>query len=186
MNYKKKIIQIVLVAIILCLPVYGCGMRTMIQGQIIDAETGKPIENAAIFIKWTKPLSLIPGFPGSERVEVTEMLSDAKGYFKIPKYSALTHDYGLTIYKKGYVCWNNEKIFPYEERNDFTLKNNMVIKMERFKEGYNKLDHADFVTHYSIGSEGLFQQAIEEESEIRAEYYRKLREEDDARRGKTK
>jgi len=161
----------------------------MIQGQVIDAQDGRPIENATVLIEWTKPLSYVPGFPGSSVVEVAEAVSDSKGYFKIPKHYALSHDYRLTIYKKGYVCWNNEKIFPtYEDRKDFKLKDGMVIKMEYFQSGYSKFDHADFTLTSSLGrtSAGVFDEAIKEEREIRTEHYRKLREEDDIRRGKAK
>ena len=178
-NKRGTVVPCLIVVILfLCLPVYACGMRHMIQGQVIDAQDGKPIENATVLIEWTKPLSYVPGFPGSSVVEVAEAVSDSKGYFKIPKHYALSYDYRLTIYKKGYVCWNNEKIFPtYEDRKDFALKNGTVIKMERLKESYNKLDHANFVLTYSgwrKRSGGLFDEAIKEEEQLDREHYQQL------------
>lgn len=180
MNFRKSIIQMILVVIILGLPVYGCAIRTMIKGQVIDAETGKPIEGAAILIDWSRPSFGIPGLSGTTPVETYETTSDTKGYFKVPKHYGFIYEYILTIYKKGYVCWNNKKVFPsHEERTDFTLKNSVVIKMERFKEEYDKLDHANFTEAFAIGRSGTgsFNDAIKEESLLLDEHARQLRKE---------
>ncbi len=118
--------------------------RSMISGQVVDAETGEPIENAAFYINWYKYTGL-PGWTSASHVEVAEGYTDAKGYFKIPKYSTFFKEYRMAIYKKGYVCWRSDKIFPtWENRIDFKLKNKMVIKLDKFKEEYSKEDHARF------------------------------------------
>ncbi|MFH2045288.1 MAG: carboxypeptidase-like regulatory domain-containing protein [Pseudomonadota bacterium] len=150
--------------------------RSMIKGQVVDAETGKPIENAAVYICWTKPASGPPGLAGTSIVEVAETLTDAEGFFKIPKYFTLFFgkEYELTVYKIGYVCWNSRDIFPtYRKRKDFKLKNGMVIKLENFKEHYSKEKHAIFTTVSSSSRRdlGVFDQAIQSEKEIRRKIF---------------
>ena len=150
----------------------------MITGQVLDAETGKPIEGAAVYIHWSKSGSGPPGLAGSVEVEVAEDLSDTEGLFKIPKYSPLRKSYEMTVYKKGYVCWNSIDIFPtYEKRKGFKLKNGMVIKLERFKAEYSKEKHAFFTNSSSINRKGsgLFDDAIKSETELVGEINRRNR-----------
>ena len=151
----------------------------MITGQVVDAETGNPIENAAVYIYWSKMGSGPPGLAGRVEVEVAETLSDAEGFFKIPKYSTLFKHYRMVVYKEGYVCWYSRKIFPtYEERKDFKLKNGMVIQMEHFKEEYSKLKHAIFTTTWSIGRNmpGIFDDAIKDEKKIENDFWQEQKE----------
>jgi len=167
----RKIIllnSLILIFIFLTLSTSAWG-RSIITGQVVDAETGKPIENAAVYICWTKPAGGPPGLAGTSIVEVAETLTDTEGFFKIPKYWFT--EYELTVYKNGYVCWNSQQIFPtYEFRKNFRVKDGMVIKLEHFKEEYSKEKHAIFTTVSSSWSEGVFSEAIKPEREIHEEY----------------
>jgi len=119
-----------------------------------------------------------PGLAGYVTVEVAEDLTDVKGLFNVPKYSILLNHYYLTIYKKGYVCWSNKKIFPtYEERKGFRLKDGMVIELEPFKEEYSREKHAYFTVFSSINRNepGLFDDAIKSERELRSKIIRRKR-----------
>jgi len=80
----------------------------MVKGQVVDAETGKPIEGAAVGIKWYEYKFGAPYASGYHKIESAEDLSDADGFFQLPKYTLKNHYMG--VYKTGYVCWNNEKI----------------------------------------------------------------------------
>ncbi len=52
----------------------------------------------------------------------------------------------ITVYKKGYVAWSNEYIFPgWEERKDFKWGNGYVFRLEKFKPEYAYNDHTYFV-----------------------------------------
>jgi hypothetical protein len=144
--------------------------RSVISGQVVDAETGMPIEKVAIYIYWGKYGFGPPGLDGGNaQVEVAEDLTNEKGFFKIPKYSTLLKHYSMAVYKKGYVCWSSDKIFPtWEDRKDFKLKNKMVIKLEKFKEEYSKEDHARFTIFSQVGTglSGVFDGAIEPEIDL--------------------
>ena len=155
----------------------ACG-RQMIEGQVLDAETGKHIEGAAVYIYWGKSGPGPPGLAGGVQVEVGEDLSDTEGLFNIPKYSPLRKSYEMTVYKKGYVCWNSVDIFPaFEKRKGFKLKNGMVIKLERFKVEYSEEKHAFFTNASSINRNepGLFYDAIKSEIELSHEIFRRNR-----------
>ncbi|MGD9579495.1 MAG: hypothetical protein AB7Y74_14755 [Syntrophorhabdus sp.] len=182
-NIKKKTISLIIMIalIILSLPTYGCGMRSTVQVQVIDAETKQPIDNAVVLIYWLKPETfLFMRYPGTKEVELKETVSDKNGYFAMPRYGNKDYEYILTIYKKGYVCWNNEIVFPTNaRRTDFMLKNGVVIAMDRFKEEYSKLEHAGFVNTCSVAGSSLqnpsvFNEAIKEEKQLYLDWYRKL------------
>lgn len=168
---KKISTNLFILAFILLIPSTFAWGRSIITGQVVDAETGKPIENAAVHIYWGKPGEGPPGLAAkSVEVEVAEDLTDAEGFFEIPKYCTLFKHYDLAVYKKGYVCWSSRKIFPtYKKRKGFRLKDGMVIKLECFKEEYSREDHARFTVFSEIGTggPGLFDDAIKSERELR-------------------
>lgn len=141
--------------------------RSMIQGQVLDSHTGEPIKNAAVQIYWGDTKGII-GMTYGVEIEVGEDLTDAQGYFKIPKYSWFKgYHYYMHIYKKGYVCWNKDKIFPtYEERKNFRLKDGMVIKLEGFKEEYSKEKHAIFAISVFYGPKYIYDKATKSEQEL--------------------
>ena len=172
----NKRIAILVFPMLLILSTHAFG-RSIISGQVVDAETEKPIEGAAVFIEWTKRGSGPPGLAGEVTVEVAEILTDSEGRFKIPKYSTLFKDYTMAVYKDGYVCWSSWKTFPgWRDRKGFKPKNKMLIKMEKFKEEYSKLEHADFTTSMALGAGGEFSKAIRIEREIQRDHIKKEEE----------
>jgi len=148
--------------------------RSLITTRIIDAESGEPVNEAIVAYRWYKHKVGVPGLPAEDvTIEAGEEISDADGVLAIPKYSSITNYLDMCAYKQGYVCWNNLKIFPgWKERNDFSFQNEMVIRLEPFKEGYSKKDHARFTVFMSnrCPSRGRFGEAIEPEFKA---YYEK-------------
>ena len=147
----------------------GCA-KNIIRGNVVDSETGQPIEKAALFIEWMQRKGM-PGLTYSSKIESIETLSDSEGSFEVPLHSVRTHDFKLIVYKKGYVCWSSERVFPsFEKTQDFSLKDGMLIELETFKPHYSREKHALFVMQSSVGSTGQFFQAIEEERRIEREF----------------
>ena len=177
MSTKLSMSLLILVCTVLTLSTSACG-RWMIKGTVIDAETEKPIEHAAVSIYWGKSGSGPPGLAGDVQVEVAEDFTDAEGHFEVPKYSTLLKHYSMAVYKKGYVCWSSEKIFPtWEERKNFKLKDGMSIKLERFREQYSREKHARFTLNCSVNRKmpGLFDEAIKSEIELERRMLRRNR-----------
>ncbi len=152
--------------------------RWTVAGQIIDAETGMPIEGAVVAISWHKIGSGPPGLAGTEDVENEEAISGVQGSFEVPKYSTLFgKKFEMVIYRKGYVCWHSKYIFPsYEKRKDFRLRDGMKISLEPFKEQYSREDHARFTVFAPHFFSRLFDKAIEHESKLLSEIMRRYRE----------
>ena len=168
MKKTPQIGSLSLTVLVCAVLIVSCGKST-VTGRVVDAETGKPIEGAAVHIFWAKSGSGPPGLGGEVKVDVVETLTDADGSFEVPKYNKYSYTYNMAVYKKGYVCWSNRKVFPtYEERHDFKLKTGMVIKLEQFKPKYSQLKHADFTLAASAGrvGRGVFDKAIENEMSI--------------------
>ena len=169
MSMKELAIKVrFTICILVCFFNIACGARWMVKGQVVDAQTSLPISGAAVFIEWSESRGL-PGLGYSSIVETAEDLTSAGGLFQVPKYSTLSKDYRMAVYKKGYVCWSSRKVFPtLEERTDFKLKGGMVIKLERFKEEYSKIKHASFTSTSSIGCPrpGIFSKAIKSEEAL--------------------
>jgi hypothetical protein len=175
----KKISLHILILFCTLLTVQSSALgRSVIKGQVVDAETGLPIKNAAVQICWIETKG-IPGLTYGEDVEVGEDLTDDQGYFEIPKYPWFKgYEYWVHIYKEGYVCWKNDKIFPtYEKRKGFRLKNGMVIKLERFRKEYSKEKHANFAISVFSGPKRIYDDATKSEQELRHRIFQERRAE---------
>lgn len=113
---------------------------------VVDAESGQPIEGAVILVEWLQTKGL-PGLSYTESYKVVEAVTDKEGKAAVeivgnPMVSAPR----VTIYKKGYVAWNNEFIFPdWQKRKDFKWENTDVFKLEKFKPEYSYVKHLSFL-----------------------------------------
>jgi len=144
-----KLRQIFL-AIILLFVMTGC--EGTITGIIVDAETGQPIEGGVILVEWRKAKGL-PGMTYTESHKVVEVVTDKEGKASIEGVlSPFVDAPRVTVYKRGYVAWNNHYIFPdWKKRTDFKWSNNYVFKLERFKSEYSYDKHLSFIRN-SISS----------------------------------
>jgi len=131
---------------IVVLLVLTAGCEGKITGIVVDAETGKPIEGAVILVEWTKTKGL-PGLTSHDSYKVVEVVTNKDGKASIEGVSSPFVDYpDVTVYKKGYVAWNNHYIFPdYIKRTDFDWKNNYVFKLEKFKPEYSHDKLTEFI-----------------------------------------
>ncbi len=172
---KSKII--LSAALFFILSTFSCGMKHNIKGRVVDAETGKPIEGAAVSLHWYHyRLShrLIGLTSGYENIALYETLSDSDGFFETTKH--FKGEYDLNIYKKGYVCWSDDYIFNPDgrdiRREAFELKSDLTIKLEPFKNHYDRYEHAKFVMDIDSTENGpVFKKAIKHETLLY--YYRK-------------
>lgn len=174
MHQQRKIILFI-VALFLLLSTQACGMKYNIKGRVVDSETGKPIEGAAVSLHWFH-YQLIPSCvgltSGFEHLATYETLTDPDGYFEITK--RLTGEYDMEVYKMDYVCWSDDHIFnpgsngANLKREGFELENDMIIKLEPFKNDYSRENHAEFVIKYISNTHNgpIFNNAIQTERAI--------------------
>jgi len=139
----KRLQVTLLTMLVLLLPCVGC--TTPMIGKIVDAESGQPIEGAILLIEWTKVHGFGNTYTKSEKA--VEVFSDKDGVVNIPGYNDPTVARpDITIYKPGYVAWNNRWIFPdTRKRTDYKWKDGYVFRLERFKEEYSHSEHIMFL-----------------------------------------
>jgi hypothetical protein len=177
---RKTILHLILIMASLTVMTItsGCGIRYNVQGTVIDMDTGQPVEGAVVSILWRKENFSVPGMGRSFTfLELADDITGPDGKFKIPKYAF--RDYHLAAYKKGYVCWDWEDVFPdYKKREGAQLENGMIIGLAPFIEGYSKKRHAVWVNticnyNSSFGNyKGLFYKVTEDERSL---YQKNLR-----------
>ena len=149
--------------LILFIYVLTTGCCPGINGTVVNAETGKPIEGAVVLVEWTKTKGL-PGMPYTESYKVIEAVTDKEGNFRISGvYNPFIDPPYVTVYKKGYVAWNSRIIFPdYRNRTDFKWGKTYTFKLEHFKPEYSYIDHTAFLSsaiNSSIGKKEMIEDA---------------------------
>ncbi len=188
MKTKRSVICQLLMFLLLVLFTSGCGVSYMVKGKVVDAETGKPIQGAAVGIFWydySGRSCLMPPFSsGQHDIETASSLTDADGVFKIPE--SPLKKYKMGVYKKGYVCWSSETIFhperPWEEALETRILSwvvpGMVIRLEPWKEGYSAFGHSTFVGSVNRAVDGArhFEEATREERSIEERFQHELGE----------
>ena len=160
-----------IISLVMLLSFISCGYSP-IMGKVVDAETGRPIDDAVILVEWTKAEG-VPGLVSTKSYKVVETVTDKDGKFFAEGLKKIFIDApSLTIYKKGYVAWNNKRIFPGNQfRTDFKWQNGNVYKLERFDPAYSYVEHDSFVSdsiHRGAASEqkGLFITKYDEGEEL--------------------
>jgi hypothetical protein len=138
--------KIRLYALIVFLLFSATGCYATITGTVVDSETGEPIEGAVVLVEWTKTKG-VPGMTHTESYKVIEAVTDKEGKATVSGvFNPMVNPPDITIYKMGYVAWNNKFIFPnYEKRKDFKWQSVYVFRMERFKDNYSFIDHQSFL-----------------------------------------
>jgi hypothetical protein len=141
--------------LILVFTIFLCSTCSAMTGTVIDAETGKPIEGAVVLVQWTVTKGL-PGLTYGKTYKVEEVVTDNKGNLRINgTFNPFVNPPIIAVYKKGYVAWNNQYIFPlWRPRTDFKYENNAIIKLEKFKKEFSHNDHVSFISSAAISGSG--------------------------------
>ena len=183
----RRLSHVILCAVFILTPC-ACAPKKLVRGQILDAETGHPVEGAVVAIRWLKDRSH-NGSDVNETFDAAQEYSDRYGTFRIPQNPG--NQYIMGVYKEGYVCWSSRDTFLPSSTNPSTppppvsdpapIADGMVIQLKPFKPDYRHNEHAGF-TMQVAGSVtdnpgGPFHQAIKSEFELWRNDLRKLFEE---------
>ena len=153
----KKILMIILVASILS----GCtSLKTPeINGVVVDAETGKPIEGAYVVAKWARTYSGPGGQFGGETSKELKLRTGKDGSFKVSSYTLINYvpypfgqggSYSIAFYAHGYkkltfIFYDQEGItkYPkYEEFKRLAHTERLDLKLESLKDEKKYLKNA--------------------------------------------
>ena len=123
----------------------------MVQGRVVHNDTGMPIADAAVAIRWISNQDH-RDTGKSTTFKASQDVSDEDGLFHIPKFK--NRDYALGVYKEGYVCWYNRDSFLKNEGITENnpghvikiplLENGMEIRLSPFRDSYSRERHAGF------------------------------------------
>jgi hypothetical protein len=145
----------------------GCSLTGPIHGQVLDARTGQPVPGAIVLGVWTTREG-VPGLYATKLVDVREVEVDAQGRFTLerPLGMILEGDESLTVYKFGYLAWNNLFLFPLARRKGTGIPE--TIRLEEFPAGGSSQEHMSFVhlagsDQYGIERIPKFWKAIQSE-----------------------
>ena len=159
---KKKGILAASALLLIALIIYSQKIYFPIEGTVVDAETGKPIEGAVVLAEWTITKGI--GLTATESYMIVETVTDRNGKFKINAYvlNPFVNKPRLTLYKAGYTAWNNRFIFPgYIPRKETRWQSNNTYAIEKFKEEYSHTEHVSFIHTFTLGltSDSTFEKA---------------------------
>jgi hypothetical protein len=189
---KDKVKSCIFFFVIICLTfsqMLGFEQNSLAMGGIqqptaivVDVNTGEPIEGAVAIAIWRKhSMTARAWWEGGTTVvaRVEEAVSDKEGKLYIDDFwdwhlfeSRYPH---LTIYKPGYVCWDQEfiyiKEYKWERRNDFN-KEARIVRMKAWPEGFSFVGHSRFVSSCTRrdtleATEKLFRKAFNYERKFR-------------------
>lgn len=145
---------------------------------VVDEETGQPIEGVVAIAIWRKHSILQRAFwEGGAMVvaKMEEAVSDKDGNIFIDGFwgwYSMPYRYPrLTIYKPGYICWDQVNIFKDGKRTDFD-EEHRIARIAKWKEGLSYVDHDGFVGYctnddYLKAPQRLFNKALEYETPFR-------------------
>lgn len=146
----------------------GTGCARTIQGQVLEAETGKPIAGAVVLGVWTKSVGLL--LSHWELLGVREAETDAEGRFVLEQLGGMFVEEEITVYKFGYIAWSSEYIFP--SKNVHKREVPPEIRLEHFPVGGSHKKHMEFIdlatsSTLSYGAWVKFREAIRQEEKMR-------------------
>ncbi len=196
------LIILILISFLIIQPMetFAMGGNPVPTVTVINEETGEPIEGAVAIAIWRKHSFKSAWFEGGTMVvvKIEEALSDTNGNIYIEDFwdwHFIEDRYPrLTIYKQGYVCWDQRNIYIDERhgprRTDFD-EQNRVAKMRKWPEGFSFVGHERFVNSVTFGDHSeapkrLFNKAFHNEIPFASKERDKKRTEveiDNKRRG---
>jgi hypothetical protein len=177
-------LKLTLVFMLISFVLSGCA-TVKPTATVVNDETGMPIEGAVAIAIWrgdTEDCTLVQGLEGGcwgfKKAE--EVVSDKEGNINIETFwdyhfSSSDYEPRLTVYKFGYVCWDQQKIFApdwkWTARKDFNKKHR-IVRMKKWPLGMSFHEHSSFMSNvtngdYSKTEKQLFDKCFDMESEYR-------------------
>ena len=125
-NISRKHLAILFFSIILSIPLCGCtSLKTPeINGVVVDAETGKPIDGARIYVKWQKTVSGPGGQTAGGIAKEFRSETEVNGRFVIPAYALRNYvpypfGQGGTFYMVAYAHGYMYRRFTLSSESSF-------------------------------------------------------------------
>jgi hypothetical protein len=153
----------------------ACAIRSgLLTSQVLEAQTGQPLSGAVVLGVWTtKGEGIFGAHAPTKLVGVREAETDAQGRFTLERPSGVfsEEDESITVYKFGYVAWNNLFLWPTSKRREDS-QIPAQIRLDTFPEGGDRRRHIGFISGATRGGDNSrdtpkFFQAVQREWEKR-------------------
>lgn len=133
------------------------------DGQVLDAQSGKPLAGALVQASWGFESG--SGLTAPAGAAVTTVPTDSDGRYHIdrlaelPPAGARVASVTIIVYERGYVAYRSDRVFDNvtggaRARTDFAQHNN-VVKLERWSGALSHVKHLRFV-----GGSGALKHAV--------------------------
>ena len=98
------------------------------KAQVVDAETGQPIEGVVVLMYWIKYTAGFAGWAGGEFYDAEEVVTGPDGRFVVPSrwvftlnpFKKVTRE--MVIFKPGYGYWRFRDAMEWEKLPDWERK----------------------------------------------------------------
>ena len=120
------------------------------DGLVLDGETDRPVTGAVVAGAWVFERGIGLQGPAAALEAVTETGADGRYRLTIPAdlprgQGLRLRRFSLIIYRRGYVAWRSDGIFPNgEPRNDFAQRGNRV-RLEKWQPSMSHYRHLVFL-----------------------------------------
>jgi hypothetical protein len=119
------------------------------DGQIVDATTGEPVQDAVVVGVWSYDQG--DGFIGPGGSETISVQTDDVGRYRIARAplrvrgpSVRLVSFHLVVYKRGYAGYRSDTVFEGGARRDFTGRHNR-IELTKWRERDSHAEHLLFL-----------------------------------------
>jgi hypothetical protein len=119
------------------------------DGQIVDATTGEPVQDAVVVGVWSYDQG--DGFIGPSGSETISVQTDDVGRYRIARAplrvrgpSLRLVSFHLVVYKRGYTGYRSDTVFEGGSRRDFTGRHNR-IELTKWRERDSHAEHLLFL-----------------------------------------
>jgi len=128
----------------------GCALTGPIRSQVLDAQTGQPVPGAIALAVWTRREGP-PGLRATTLAGYKEVEVDDQGRFILERPEGLSFsEESVTVYKPGYIAWNNLDVFPALDRRENVRVPSQIV-LERFPSGESHIRHRSFIAIQTMG-----------------------------------
>jgi hypothetical protein len=124
-------------------------LRGPFDGQVLDAENGKPIEGASVLASWAFEVGSGLSGPAAATSKLVE--TDSDGRYTVPQLEDLGDNrmrlarFTLVIYKRGYIAFRSDRRFEdFSVRHDFA-QSGQVAKLEKLTGETSHVRHVRFI-----------------------------------------
>lgn len=124
-------------------------LRGPFDGRVVEGDSGKPVEGAAVLAAWVFDEGI--GLVGPAEAQASLVETDTDGRYRVPmlivpgRAGARLARFTLVVYKRGYVAYRSDRRFEdLSLRHDFSQTGN-AVRLDKLRADASHARHLDFL-----------------------------------------